>query len=218
MAMRWTDRRAWLMGLVVAALVILVAAVSLWPRHEWQVRSFSLGHEALERTVFELELQLGTKLAYRLDPKPGAEATLVLHTPSGDEIVWDRGWQRTLDEAEFTVVEAGVHRLMLATAPAATPPGETTPEDEVRERDSVVVSVHYRGRPRSMIIGSLALRALTVVALDGFIWGYGFRGARAQSDQPFDPIIQAFTLWRPTSVQGLTAGAVESSIDVDGGP
>ena len=134
MAMRWSDRRSWLVGLVVAALMILVAAGSLWPRHEWQVRSFSLGHKALERTVFELELQHGTKLAYRLDPKPGAEAMLVLHTPSGEEIAWDRGWQRTLDEAEFTVAEAGVYRLVLATEPAATPPGETTPEVEVRWR------------------------------------------------------------------------------------
>ncbi len=129
--MRWSDRRFRLVGLVVAALVILVAAWSLWPRHEWQVRSFSLAYEALERTVFELELQPGAKLAYRLDPKPGAEATLVLHDPSGEAIAWDRRWQRTRAEAAFTVVEAGAHRLVLATEPAATPPGETTPEVEV---------------------------------------------------------------------------------------
>ena len=128
--MRWSDRR-FRLGLVAAALVILVAAWSLWPRHEWQVRNFSLAHEALERTVFELELQQGATLSYRLDPKPGAEATLVLHTPSGEAIAWDRGWQRTRDAAGFTVMEAGVYRLVLATGPAATPPGETTPEVEV---------------------------------------------------------------------------------------
>jgi len=128
--MRCSDHR-FRVGVVVAALVILVAAWSLWPRHEWQFRSFSLAHEALERTVVELALQHGATLAYRLDPKPGAEATLVLHIPSEEAIAWDRGWQRTRDAAEFTVVEAGVYRLVLATEPAATPPGETTPEVEV---------------------------------------------------------------------------------------
>ncbi len=48
---------------------------------------------ALERTVFELELQHGTTLAYRLDPKPGADPTLVLHTPPREttpevEVLW----------------------------------------------------------------------------------------------------------------------------------
>ena len=130
MRMRWSDWR-FRAGLVVALLVIVGAAWSFWPRHEWQVRSFSLAHEARERTVFELELQHGARLAYRLDLKPGAEATLVLHTPLGESITWDRGWQRTREEAELTVTEAGVYRMVLATEPAATPPGVTTPEVEV---------------------------------------------------------------------------------------
>ncbi len=128
--MRWSDRRLHV-GLVVAVLLISIAAWSLWPRHEWQVRSFSLAHEALEQTVFELELREGAKLAYRLDPKPGAAATLVLHTPSGEAIAWERGWRRTREEAEITVMAAGLYRLVLATEPAATPPGVTAPEVEV---------------------------------------------------------------------------------------
>lgn len=130
MPIRWSDRR-FIVGLVVAALVILVATWSLWPRPEWQVRSFSLAHEVLERTVFELELQPGAQLAFRLDPKPGAEATLVLHTPLGEAIAWDRGWQRTRDQLELTVLDSGVYRLVLTTEPATTAPGTTTPEMEV---------------------------------------------------------------------------------------
>ena len=128
--MRWSNR-GFRVGFVVAALAILVAAWSLWPRHEWQVSRFSLAHEALERTVFEIQLQHGARLAYRLDPKPGAGATLVLHTPSGASITWDRGWQQIRDEAEFTAMESGAYRLVLATEAASTPPGVTTPEVEV---------------------------------------------------------------------------------------
>ena len=132
MRVRWSEWR-FRLGLVLAALVILVAAWSLWPRHrhEWHVHSFSLANEPLERQVFELELRSGDTLVYRLDPKPGAGATLLLHTPAEEVIAWDRAWQRTRDEAELTVVEPGVYRLMLVTEPTATAPGETTPEVEV---------------------------------------------------------------------------------------
>ncbi len=39
--------------------------------------------------------------------------------------------ERNRDQAEFTVLEVGVYRLVLTTEPATTPPGTTTPEVEV---------------------------------------------------------------------------------------
>lgn len=120
--------------LVIYVIAALAIAFVINRDLAWRSASFSLEETPAERVVDERFMRSGRTLSFRLEPKAGAAATLVIEGPERVEALYSRSFEEGRLEGEYETRAHGTHKILLLTPSAGTDPGITPPEVEVNWR------------------------------------------------------------------------------------